>query len=358
MPMPRPLDGLRVVDFTWVRAGPWATRWLGAMGAEVIKVEWPQNLDPFRQNRGNEPPGVEPGPNSSGTFADTNANKVSVTVNMRSEHGMELLRELISISDVVIENFSSRVMRRRGLGYEELRMLRPDVIYVSMAGLGQEGRDHAYTTMGPSAQALSGMTYLSGLPDEPPAGWGWSYMDDSGGMYGLICVLTALRHRDVTGEGQHVDLSQMTVGITLTGSAFLDRTVNGRPFAARRLSAGQPHGVAGRAEAEQLPGRDGRAAQLVPHRGRRLQRLVRDRVFLGRRMARVGGADGKSRLGAGRGIRHAGGAHRPAGRDRRGHRALDADAGQVRGDGTVPGRGRAGNAGPELRRSRRERSAA
>ena len=73
------------------------------------------------------------------------------------------------------------------------------------------------------------MTYLSGLPDKPPAGWGWSYMDDSGGMYGAMCVLTALRHRDATGEGQHVDLSQMTVGITLTGSAFLDRTVNGRP---------------------------------------------------------------------------------------------------------------------------------
>ena len=229
MPLPRPLDGLRVVDFTWVRAGPWATRWLGAFGAEVIKVEWPQNLDPFRQNRANAPPGVEPGPNSSGTFADTNANKVSVTVNMRSERGMEILRELISISDVVIENFSSRVMRRRGLGYDDLRKLRPDVIYVSMAGLGQEGRDHAYTTMGPSAQALSGMTYLSGLPDEPPAGWGWSYMDDSGGLYGAMCVLTALRHRDLTGQGQHVDLAQMTVGITMTGSAFLDRTVNGRP---------------------------------------------------------------------------------------------------------------------------------
>ena len=98
-----------------------------------------------------------------------------------------------------------------------------------MAGLGQEGRDHAYTTMGPSAQALSGMTYLSGLPDEPPAGWGWSYMDDSGGLYGAMCVLTALRHRDLTGQGQHVDLAQMTVGITMTGSAFLDRTVNGRP---------------------------------------------------------------------------------------------------------------------------------
>ncbi len=228
MALPRPLDGIRVVDFTWVRAGPWTTRWLGSFGAEVIKVEWPQNLDMLRRIRGNAPPGVEPSPNSSGTFADTNASKVSVTLNMRSPKGMELLQELISISDVVIENFSSRVMQRRGLGYQELRKLKPDIIYVSMAGFGQTGRDHSYTTMGPSAQALSGMTFLSGLPGQPPAGWGWSYMDDTGGMYGAISVLSALRYRDVTGQGQHVDLSQMTTGITLTGSAFLDRTVNGR----------------------------------------------------------------------------------------------------------------------------------
>jgi len=83
--------------------------------------------------------------------------------------------------------------------------------------------------MGPSAQALSGQTFLSGLPGQPPAGWGWSYLDDTGGMYGVMCALTALRHRHATGQGQHVDLSQMTMGITLTGAAFLDRTVNGRP---------------------------------------------------------------------------------------------------------------------------------
>jgi crotonobetainyl-CoA:carnitine CoA-transferase CaiB-like acyl-CoA transferase len=98
-----------------------------------------------------------------------------------------------------------------------------------MAGFGHTGRHHHYTTMGPSAQALSGQTFLSGLPGKPPAGWGWSYLDDTGGMYGAMCVLTALHHRNVTGQGQHVDLSQMTAGITLTGPAFLDHTVNGRP---------------------------------------------------------------------------------------------------------------------------------
>jgi crotonobetainyl-CoA:carnitine CoA-transferase CaiB-like acyl-CoA transferase len=97
-----------------------------------------------------------------------------------------------------------------------------------MAGFGQTGRQHYFGTMGPAAQALSGLTHLSGLPGEQPAGWGWSYLDDTGGMYGAMCALTALKHRNNTGQGQHVDLSQMITGITLTGSAFLDKSINGR----------------------------------------------------------------------------------------------------------------------------------
>ena len=226
--LPRPLQGVRVVDFTWVRAGPWAARWLGTFGADVIKVEWPENLDILRQNRFTIPPGVEPGPNSTGQFADTNANKRGISINVRTPKGLDLIKQLIAVSDVVIENFSSRVMQRWGLGYEEMKKLRPDIVYVSMAGFGQTGRHHSYSTMGPSAQALSGLTFLSGLPGNQPAGWGWSYLDDTGGMYGAMCALTALNHRNATGQGQHVDLSQMITGITLTGPAFLDRTVNGR----------------------------------------------------------------------------------------------------------------------------------
>ena len=228
MSLPDALTGVRVLDFTWVRAGPWATRLLGTLGAEVIKVEWPENLDMIRRNLTTVPDGVESGPNSAGQFADTNADKLGVTINIRGPQGMELVRRLISISDIVIENFSSQVMQRLGLGYDELRKLKPDIIYVSMAGFGHTGRPRAYTTMGPSAQALSGLTFLSGLPGKPPAGWGWSYLDDTGGLYGAMGALTALQHRAVTGNGQHVDLSQMAVGTTLTGAAFLDRTVNGR----------------------------------------------------------------------------------------------------------------------------------
>ena len=228
MTMPRPLEGIRVVDFTWVRAGPWAARWLGTFGAEVIKVEWPENLDMLRQNRFTIPQGVEPGPNSTGQFADTNANKRGVTLNVRSEKGLDLVKRLISVSDVVIENFSSRIMQRWGIGYDVLKQIKPDIVYVSMAGFGHTGRHHYYGTMGPAAQALSGLTFLSGLPEKPPAGWGWSYLDDTGGMYGAMCALTALRNRNATGQGQHVDLSQMITGITLTGPAFLDSSVNGR----------------------------------------------------------------------------------------------------------------------------------
>jgi crotonobetainyl-CoA:carnitine CoA-transferase CaiB-like acyl-CoA transferase len=229
MTSPRPLTGVRVLDFTWVRAGPWATRWLGAFGAEIIKIEWPENLDILRSNRMVIPPGVEPGPNAPGQFADTNVNKRGITLNVRTPKGLKIARRLAAISDIVMENFSSRVMQKWGLGYEDLKKLRPDTIYVSMAGFGHTGRNHHYTTMGPSAQALSGQTFLSGLPGKPPAGWGWSYLDDTGGMYGVMGALTALRHRNATGQGQHVDLSQMTMGITLTGAAFLDRTVNERP---------------------------------------------------------------------------------------------------------------------------------
>ena len=228
MGLPRPLEGIRVIDFTWVRAGPWAARWLGTFGAEVIKVEWPENLDTLRQNRFTVPAGVEPGPNSTGQFADTNATKRGVTLNVRTPRGLELVKGLIGVSDIVIENFSSRIMQRWGLGYEEQKKIKPDIIYVSMAGFGHTGRYHYYGTMGPAAQALSGLTFLSGLPGEPPAGWGWSYLDDTGGMYGAMCAMTALRNRNATGKGQHVDLSQMITGITLLGPAFLDSTVNGR----------------------------------------------------------------------------------------------------------------------------------
>jgi benzylsuccinate CoA-transferase BbsF subunit len=227
MARPRALENIRVVDFTWVRAGPWATRWLGAFGAEIIKIEWPEN------ERGRLPSTTTPQDlditlNTSGNFNDTNVNKKSLTLNVRSEKGLAIAKKLIAVSDIVIENFSSRVLRNWGLGYDVLRGIKPDIVYVSMSGYGHTGRHHHYTTFGPVAQAVSGLTYLSGLPDQPPAGWGWSYMDDTGGLYGAMCALSGLYHRNMTGQGQHLDLSQMVSSVPLNGPALLDFTVNGR----------------------------------------------------------------------------------------------------------------------------------
>jgi len=224
---PKALSGIRVVDFTWVRAGPWATRWLGALGAEIIKVEWP--LSERGRTTGSSAPGMEPSLNTGTNFNDSNANKQGITVNLRSEKGLDLVKRLIAESDVVVENFSAKTLQSWGLGYDELCKLRSDIVYVSQAGFGHTGRHREYLTMGPIAQAFSGMSFLSGLPGKQPAGWGWSYLDDTGGMYIAFSTLTALYHRNMTGQGQHVDLSQMITGATLNGSALLDATINGRP---------------------------------------------------------------------------------------------------------------------------------
>jgi crotonobetainyl-CoA:carnitine CoA-transferase CaiB-like acyl-CoA transferase len=227
MSRPRALENIRVVDFSWVRAGPWATRWLGALGAEIIKIEWPEN-ERGRLPSTTTPQNLEANLNTSGNFNDTNVNKKSLSLNVRSAKGLEIVKRLIALSDIVIENFSSRVLQKWGLGYDELCSIKPDIVYVSMSGYGHTGRNHHYTTFGPVAQAASGLTYISGLPDKPPAGWGWSYMDDTGGMYGAMCALTGLYHRNKTGRGQHIDLSQMVSSVPLNGPALLDFTVNGR----------------------------------------------------------------------------------------------------------------------------------
>lgn len=228
------LAGIRVVDFTWVRAGPQATRILSMFGAEVIRIEWPLNPDLSRigyaQSKSLE--------SQAGDFNNFSCNKLSVTLSVRHPAGLDLIKRLIAVSDVVIENFSSRVLEGWGLGFDVLKEVNPAIIYVSMAGFGHSGPHRDYITYGPSVQALCGLTFLSGEPDKPPAGWGYSYMDHTGGYYGAMAVLTALHYRHRTGQGQYIDLSQVEAGCTLTGAAVLDYTVNDRP--SRR--AGIPSG--------------------------------------------------------------------------------------------------------------------
>ena len=232
------LSRIRICDFTGQLAGAGATRFLSAFGADVIRVE-----DPVRQGRWDILRGTPPFPEGKsglevgGGFNNHNVEKRGITLNLRSDRGCELLRDLIAQSDVVSENFATGVMERLGFGYEQLCEIKPDIIYVSNCGFGQTGPYRTYKTWGPIVQAISGLTFTSGLPGEPPAGWGYSYMDHTGGYYMTIAILMALVHRTRTGEGQWVDMSCTEAGATLNGPAILDFTVNGRK--ARR--PGMPH---------------------------------------------------------------------------------------------------------------------
>ena len=135
------------------------------------------------------------GINLGGTFNNHNIEKLGVTLDMRKPKAKEVLEELISVSDAVTENFSKGVLARWGFSYEEMVKIKPDIIYVSNCGFGHVGPYSEYKTWGPIVQAVSGLTFQSGLPDMPPAGWGYSYMNHTGGYLMAIAILMALYHQ-------------------------------------------------------------------------------------------------------------------------------------------------------------------
>ena len=227
--MAKALSNVRICDFTGQLAGAGATKWLSAFGADVIRVEDPvrqgtwdilRMLMPFVDERR----GVDFG----GGFNNHNTDKLGITLNLRTDRGKELLTGLIEQSDVVAENFAFGVLEKWGFGYDRLREIKPDIIYVSNCGFGHTGPYKKYKTWGPIVQAMSGLTFGSGLPDMEPAGWGYSYMDHTGAYYMAIAIMMALLHKQRTGEGQWVDMSCTEAGATLNGPALLDYTVNGR----------------------------------------------------------------------------------------------------------------------------------
>ena len=229
--MPGALEHFRICDFTGQLAGAGATKWLSAFGAEVIRIE-----DPVRQGRWDILRGQAPfkpgqhGLDQGGGFNNHNTDKLGITLNLRTEKGKEILTELIKISDAVTENFAAGVLDRWGFGYEALQAIKPDIVYVSNCGFGHEGPYSHFKTWGPIVQAVSGLTYSSTLPNQEPAGWGYSYMDHTGGYYMAMAIMLALLHRQNTGEGQWVDLACTEAAVTLNGPALLDWTVNNTPM--------------------------------------------------------------------------------------------------------------------------------
>ncbi len=237
------VEKLTVLDFSRILAGPGAVRYLADHGARVIQVERPgivrRGALPYYENI--------LGPSRSGYFNNINRGKFSITLNLADPRGVEVIKKLVLISDVVFENFSSDVMTRLGLNYEVLKEIKPDLIMVSMSGAGHSGPYRHFVSFGPTLQALSGMTYLMGFPDRDPVGFGYSYSDFTAGWGGVLPVLAALHYRHKTGEGQWIDAGQLQPLVALLGPGLLDYSVNKR--GATRLGNrlpwgyGAPHGA-------------------------------------------------------------------------------------------------------------------
>ena len=221
-----PLAGIRVADFTWIGAGSFTTKLLADFGADVIKVESRGRLDPLRTSRPYRD--GKPGVNRSGYFADRNSSKRSITLNLKTARAQELARRLVATSDVVANNFTPGTMEKFGLGYDAVREIRPDAIYLAMSMQGASGPDHKYLGFGLTIGALTGLQHLCGLPDREPAGTGTNFPDHiPNPCHAAFAVLAALRHRRRTGEGQYIDVAQTEPTIALFGPTILQYTANG-----------------------------------------------------------------------------------------------------------------------------------
>ena len=225
------LQNIRILDFSWVLAGPYATRILADFGAEVIKVQplLSQEEDEF----------------SRGYYNTWNRNKLGITLNLNKPEGVALAKRLAAISDAVVENFTPRVMANWGLDYASLKKVKPDLVMLSLSTMGNSGPWRDYIGFGPTIQAFSGITYLTSFPGKPPLGLGISYADHIAGLVGCLALLGALEYRQKSGEGQCIDLSQVEAMASLMGGAILEYMLSGREAEAVGNSSTEaaPHGV-------------------------------------------------------------------------------------------------------------------
>ena len=219
------LEGLRILDFSWVWAGPICTMVLADMGAEVIKVESRHRVDscrvipPF-------PDGEPGGVNRGGQFNTYNRNKKSCTLNLSKPKAREIAKKLLAASDVLVENFSPPVMSRLGLDYESCRDVKPDIIYLSLSGYGATGPSRDYVSYGMQLQAFAGIASLTGYAEGPPRNLGTPVADTAGGLTGAFGILAALHHRRRTGEGQYIDVSQCEALAAFCPEAIMNYTMN------------------------------------------------------------------------------------------------------------------------------------
>jgi benzylsuccinate CoA-transferase BbsF subunit len=221
-----PLAGIRVADFTWAWAGPHGTLLLAMLGAEVIKIESRVRLDHARMYS-LMAGAVHGDVDESPFFNDLNLNKLSLTLNLKTEEARDVARRLVAQSDVVVENMRPGVLRRMGLGYEDLCEVKPDIIMLSSSAVGATGPESTNAGYAPTFAALSGIIDYTGHPDEPPMMLSGS-VDLRVGATSAFAVLAALYHKQRTGEGQYIDLSSTEVMSSMMGDAFLEHSITGR----------------------------------------------------------------------------------------------------------------------------------
>jgi benzylsuccinate CoA-transferase BbsF subunit len=238
-----PLEGIRIADFTWVWAGPFCTLQLAHLGAEVIRIESATRPCVTRMI----PPWAdgEFGLNRAGYFNQYNQGKLSLALDLKQPRAVEIAKQLVARSDVVCENFAAGVMDRLGLGYAVLRTVKPDLIMIALSGYGATGPEREFVSYGPAQVPLSGMSSLTGYAGWRPMHVGISYGDPTGGLHGAFAVLAALLHRQRTGAGQFIDLSQQETTIAVLAEGVLAHTMTGQQPArnGNRDPFMAPHGV-------------------------------------------------------------------------------------------------------------------
>lgn len=220
--MKKPLEGLRVIDLTSALSGPFCTMFFGDFGAEVIKVEpvggeqsrgWP----PFDEKSG-----------ESGYFANFNRNKKGVTLNLKSEKALEMFYELVKTADIIVENYKGGVTKKLKIDYDTVKKINPKIIYASLSGFGGDSPLSHRPCFDVVAQAMGGMVNITGWKELPPVKVGSSVGDHVSGIYTCVGILIALHHRDVTGEGQHVDVAMIDTIFSILEAAVPDYTMHGQ----------------------------------------------------------------------------------------------------------------------------------
>lgn len=239
MRIPAPLAGIRVLDFTHVLAGPFCTRLLADLGADVVRVESSKHPDHPWQSTFVSADGRH------ASYLNTNRSKRSIAIDLKNEMGQKIAARLAAVSDIVIENFSAGVMDRLNLGYEMLSAINSRLIYVSMSGYGHNGPRRDWTSMNMNLQGYSGLMTVSGAEGDPPTAISNSWNDYIGGLHACFAILQVLDERRDSAKGRRIDLSQFECSAAMIGSLLLSSAVDGQVPVRRgnRSDRSVPQGV-------------------------------------------------------------------------------------------------------------------